>query len=371
MTQTASQHSVESAREGIRNLVNNCAEVQAGELVVLVNDPALIEKGVGTLIEEAVQANGARGAVIWVEPQGPNAAPRQGKGGPFSLTAEDVAMLLNADKVIAHADQETVTRYLADADKQPLLVTNRAGTLEDMASATARYPWGLVRAIYDLMNQELFPVGSSWRITSSGRTDLRGVVGEKTLRSIFFEDEIHAKNLARSFTNASAYLPVASTEADGTVDVEWLGGRAELHPAHDPPCLEIKQNKIVSIGGGLQERQWVDEYWDATESLMHQFGEKALVVDSWHSGAHPWSSSWAGGTRHLHFHMGRTSGKLGDFVFAGIKDYTLTVDGQAIVKDGRLAILDHPKVKAAAERYDVEDWREAWPKSNHWPVGSA
>lgn len=371
MTQPASQHSVAWAREGIRNLVNDCAEVQAGEMVVLVNDPALIEKGVGTLIEEAVQARGARSAAIWVEPQAPDAASGQSRGGRFSLAAGEVEMLLKADKVIAHADPDTLARYLADADKQPTVVTNRAGTLEDMASATARYPWGVVRVIYDLMNHELFSVGSIWRITSSGRTDLSGVVAEKTLRSIFFEDEVHANNRGRSFTNAAAYLPVASTEAEGTIDVEWLGGRAELHPAHDPPCLEIKQNKISSIGGGLQERQWVDEYWAATESLVQRFGDKALVVDSWHSGAHPWSSSWAGGTRHLHFHMGRTSGKLGDFVFVGIKDYTLTVDGQAIVKDGRLAILDHPKVKSAAERYDVEDWREAWPRSNRRPVGSA
>ena len=356
------------AREGVRNLVDNCVEVQAGELVVMVNDSSRIDKDLSALIEERIRIRGARAVSVWVEPTETLTPPKPVRGAAFTLSADQVAPLLKADKVVAQADPDTLARYLADSDKKPLVVTNRLGTLPDMASAPARYPWGIARTIYALMEQEMFPVGSTWHITAPGGTDLRGVVADKALRAVFVEDVQRSGNRGRLFQFPN-YLPIASKDAEGILAVDWMEGRA-LKAAHDPPCLEIQGNKIRSIGGGLQQKQWVEEYWVATERVIQRFGDSALELDSWHGGAQPWATAWALGTRHLHFHMGRTTGQEGDFVFAGVRDLTLEVNGSAVIRNGRIAFFDHPKVRAAAERYGVEDWNEAWPKANYKSIGA-
>src|SRR5262249_1589146 len=146
-----------------------------------------------------------------------------------------------------------------------------------------------------------------------------------------------------------AYLPIASEDSSGTVVVDWMDGGA-LKAAHDPPVLDIRDNKLSSIGGGLQNRQWVDEYWTETDKLADRFGANGLIGESRHGGINPWAANWNGGPRHLHFHMGRTTGQRGDFVYADNADFTLTVDGKPVFENGRLAILDHPKIAALAEQ---------------------
>src|SRR5262245_9347730 len=118
---------VELAREGIANLVNNCAEVEAGELVILLNDPARIDKETSSLIEEAVRAKGGTARVIWTD-------------GP----PEAAVSLGEADKIIAHADTEKLPAEIGG-----LLVTNRSGKVEYFSTAAARYHWGILQVIYD------------------------------------------------------------------------------------------------------------------------------------------------------------------------------------------------------------------------------
>ena len=354
-------------RAGVQNLVENCSEVMAGEAIVLVNDATRIDADMSALIEEAVKNKGARTTTIWVEPQDGEARYMATRRRPFTLSPEQAATLLSADRIITHADAESLIPYLAGAAKKPLVVSNRSSTAQSMSTAESRYPWGIVDAIHQTLNTDIFPEGARWHITAPGGTDIHGVVSEKTLRASYFEDEVGGTGVDRSF-HSPAYLPVGSTDAEGLIVVEWMDG-TKLNAAHDPAYLEIAGNRIKGIAGGLQETRWLDEFWAATESIIERFGDQGLVIDSWHSGTHPQTTSWAGGTRHLHFHVGRTSGRVGDFVWAGIKYFSLSVDDQPVSANGRLAILDHPRVRSAAERYGFEDWRERWPRANHWPVG--
>ncbi len=356
-------------RAGVRNLVENCTEAEAGETIVLINDGARIDAAMSALIEDAIQRKGARSAVLWVEPQEGDSRYLNARRHPFTLSSEQVTTLLSADRIIVHADAEHLIPYLANAATRPLMVQNRSATAESLATSEARYPWGIADALHQVLNKDIFPEGARWRITASNGTDIHGLVPEPTLRASYFEDEVGATGVDRSF-NSSAYLPVGSADAEGVIVVEWMDG-TKLNAAHDPAYLEIGANRMRGIAGGLQDTKWIDDFWAATQGLVERFGDQAMVVDSWHSGTHPQTTSWAGGTRHLHFHIGRTTGKAGDFVWAGIKYFTLTVNDQPVSIDGRLAILDHPTVRAAAERYDFEDWREAWPRSNHWQVDSA
>jgi hypothetical protein len=347
---------LELAKEGARNLVENCAEVQTGELVVLVNDQRQVDRTVSTLLEEAVRARRASSAVLWVEPEGLD--PRGGRARGVSLSAEQIASLLKADKVIASIGGAPLGRYLADSNKRPLLVNNGFYTLEDLASGHARYHWGIVQAIYDVMDHDVFPVGSHWRITSPAGTDLRGAVDTKSARASYV-DEMRQERVRNFFSGA--YMPVASQEAEGVIVVEWVAMSA-LEPAYDPPHVVVQHNKIAGVEGGSHIKKWVKEYHEAFEGLVKRFGDNALLLDSWHGGAHPKAVNipgmvGTGGTRHMHFHMGRTTGKTGDYQGGQIKYFTMEVDGKKIYDTGRLALLDHPKITAAAERCGLENWR--------------
>jgi len=356
-------------REGVRNLVENCAEVEASETIVLVNDGTRIDTAMSATIEEAIQRRHAKSAVLWVEPLEGEQRYLSARRRPFTLSPKQAKTLCGADRVIVHADAEHLIPYLADASKKPLIVQNRSATAESLAASESRYPWGIADAIHEVLNHDIFLEGARWRITAPNGTDIHGAVPEPTLRASYFEDEVGGTGVDRSF-HSSAYLPVGSADAEGIIVVEWMDG-TKLNAAHDPAYLEIGGNRMKGIAGGLQDPKWLDDFWSATQDLVERFGDQALVIDSWHSGTHPQTTSWAGGTRHLHFHLGRTTGKVGDFVWAGIKYFTLTVNDQPVSINGRLAILDHPKVRAAAERYNYQGWREAWPASNHWQVGSA
>src|SRR5439155_9339685 len=121
------------AREGVSNLVKNCAEVRSGEIVALVNDPAWINKEISGLIEAAVERQGAKTLVIWVEASG------EGAGDPEGLTSEQRTNIRDANKIIAHADATALAAELDEAGRDALLVSNRNGKMEFFASAAARY----------------------------------------------------------------------------------------------------------------------------------------------------------------------------------------------------------------------------------------
>ncbi len=86
-----------AAAEGVANLVRNCAEVQRGEKVLIINEQGAMDPAVADLMAEAVRAAGARAEVMWHDaPEGSG----PGRGG--QLPEELLRAIISADKVIAN-----------------------------------------------------------------------------------------------------------------------------------------------------------------------------------------------------------------------------------------------------------------------------
>lgn len=232
----------------------------------------------------------------------------------------------------------------------PTLISNLFCTLDDIASGHARYHWGAARAIYEFVENELLQVGRRWTITTPSGTNVSGIIGVKSQRASYLDER--QADYRRTF-HSGAYCPAASESAEGIIVCEYTGGSAR-RPCYNPPVISIENNRVVSIEAGRNSRFWVDQYKDGLDEKVQRFGEKARTVDSWHGGANPAAECIPGllgygGTRMMHFHLGRTAGRSGDYLAAEISHHNLKLDGHKIYENGKLVILNHPKVKSALE----------------------
>ncbi len=331
------------ARDGIVNLVRNCAQVTAGQTVMLVNDSATVEHQAAKLLAEAVAAAGAKCETIWIAPD--RATPAE--------TAAALTPLARADTVIASTRDIAPFRQAMTQDRPGLLVGNLFHTVADFATEHARGHWGLVHAIYARMDALMAP-GRAWRITSPGGTELSGRIGGRSARASYREDDEPPR--CRWF-HAGAYRPIATVEGQGRLSCDYTGGPSRI-PCDGPPVLVFEDNRLVGFEGPAVASKAIEGFESSLAKLDSRFGAAARILDSFHGGCHPWAeykTSLVGNgcTRNMHFHIGRTTGKSGDYIAAEIGPYTLTLDGTTIYRNGTLAILDDPLVMSAARDFGL------------------
>lgn len=332
----------ERAGLGIANLVDNCVEVAAGERIVIACDESRVDPRVAALIAEAVVHAGGRITTTWFNPT------------DKASTAAAVAAAHGADRIIVSA--MGLGPFLEPGPFCPaLIVGNLFHTLAGFGSAHACFHWKIVDAIYQAV-EDLFVTGADWHIISPAGTDLSGTVCERSARSSYLEDETPAH--ARYF-HSRAFCPVASESASGTVACEFTHGPRRT-PCVPPPAFVFEDNKLSEIAGPPAAHRWVSELRTGFETVLGRFGDAGRILDSWHGGANPKAEMAPnllgnGSTRNMHFHIGRTTGRSGDYIAAEIADYSLVVDGRCIFDRGRLAILDDAPIQAAFDRFGLKD----------------
>ena len=328
-------------KEGVRNLVGNCAEVRKGENVLILNGFGAVDDEVATLLEETVSEAGAECHVLWGEPQERRAS---------SIPKVVVGAILAADKFICNYTLNRVVLEEHLKGTGVVQVDNRFRTGELMGSEAARFPTGMIRALCQRLD-ELFAGARRWRITSPAGTDVSGEIARGTeIADAFFTQDTTGSRLRRVFPG-EVYTPVGSVGAEGTIVVDHINLQgAELWD--EPAVLAIRDDRIVAVEGGDHAQELQAEI----ERNVERFGEGARVLDSWHGGMHPKAPGPEPGSGALqwttmssspalmHFHLGR----LKDPISAGVSRQTVEVDGKRVIEDGRLAILDDPQVRAAA-----------------------
>ncbi len=343
-----------AAAEGVANLVRNCAEVQRGEKVLIINEQGAMDPAVADLMAEAVRAAGARAEVMWHDaPEGSG----PGRGG--QLPEELLRAIISADKVIANYPlRDRAIEPHVGPDSRVLIVHSIFRTEEHFASEHARYHWGMANAIYDRFENELFADGRRFRLAGTGGTDVSGVIGPVSERARQLEDE--KAGFSRSF-NSPAYIPVASLRCEGQAVIEYTGGFRRV-PIDHPPTLIIEGNKITRVQGPPEARQWVEEYAKVIDERLEQRGVEANKVDSWHGGLHPTAECTPGplglignaSTDMMHFHVGPT----GDHMQAQWGRVILELDGVRIIDDGEyVPEWDDANLRETARRFGLEDWK--------------
>lgn len=330
------------ATVGIANLVDNCADVAPRERVAIVCDETRVDPRVAKLIAEAVERAGGRPTTTWFD------------ASDTGSTERAVAATRNTEKTIVSS--MGLAPFLAPGVPQPaLIVGSLFHSLADFATSHAAFHWKMADEIYRIV-EDLFVTGANWRIATPTGTDLSGTVCDRSARSSYLEDETPAHT---RYFHSRAFRPVAADSSDGTIVCQFTHGPRRT-PCVPPPVLAFEDNQLKAITGPDGARRWIDELQSGFDSVLERFGGPGRVLDSWHGGANPKAELAPtllgnGSTRNMHFHIGRTTGRSGDYISAEISDYSLAVNGRSVFDRGRLAILGDAPVQAAFDRFGLRE----------------
>lgn len=341
--------------DGVNNLVQNCAEVQRGEKVLIINEQGAMDAAVADLIAERVRAAGASPEMVWAD--APEGGP-PGMGGD-SIPDELLRAITAADKIIANYPlRDRALEPRLGPNPKVLVVHSMFRTEEHFASEHARYHWGMANAIYERFEKELFAEGRRFRLAGTGGTDVSGVIGPVSARAQQLEDE--RASFSRSF-NRPAFIPVASLGCEGQAVIEYTGGFRRV-PIDHPPTLVIEGNKITRVEGPPEAKRWVEEYAKVLDERLEQVGPEAGKVDSWHGGLHPTAECTPGprglignaSTNMMHFHVGPD----GAHMQAQWGRAILELDGEKVIENGKyVAGWDDPKLRETAQRFGLNHWK--------------
>ncbi len=334
--------------EGARNLVANCAELVAGETVLIVHeDPGLgwYDAGVVSAVTSEVRRLG-------IEPE------MYPVGAPDAETAAGVFEAMRQyDCTLFFSrigDQNRFDR-LPPGNRAVMCYARDAGTL---ASAYGRATHGAFLDLKDAINGILLsasrieiscPLGT--RIAGRPPANARPGSGEVSTRRfpVGVPRPMEAAGFSGRVAVARYLTPTGSRY--------YQPGSLELD---DPMFADVEKGRIAGFEGPVDQVERVQEHY---RLVAEQFDIDADAVDSWHAGIHPactyeysarsnpdrWSNSVFTNPRFLHFH---TCGEYppGEICWM-VLDPTITVDGVKLWDGGRLRPEDFDRGRNCLDRW--------------------
>ena len=328
---------------GARNCVVDCAQIGKGGNIAIVNEIGIDEDVVAAITETACDA-GAHVDVVWAEPYA-----KEDKSAKIPRNVLNA--FRNADVLINH--YPSLSRELLQ-DHFPaetrVRVPNRAITKELLSSSWARFPYRLLMAVSNVLEDIMVP-GHRWRITSPAGTDLQGqfVEPNSPLARAYFQTDEDNNRARRNFPGA-VHMPRVSTGINGILVAEYVDGA----PADMPPVrLKISDGCVVDVQGGDPEGR-------ARERIL----KSDRYLDSWHSGINPktvvpvkrsanprkWYSYAHCSPKMVHFHLGRTHSTIN----VACLDQTLEIEHRPIYQNGALVAISDRRIDDALTRYQLD-----------------
>lgn len=369
----ASGHAVpQQVAAAIDDLVDTCAEVKAGQRVVIVAAKDGLTGGINVVdesainwLQSAVERRGAGAMVIWTD--------ISAKLHDWHVPAGVKAAVAGADMLISHAfDLPFEELYeLRDlmTEHRSVFVRNMATTAGLLGSDWGRTPYELVSEIR-IRTARLFGAGQRWTLTHPNGTSLSG-----TIRTPFPPgrkyDDYRNEGFYRPFPEG-VFSPVNITDTEGTLVFDrtspWWARYMGVAPHFaDPVRLTVEKNRIRGFEGGEEAK--------ATErflaSMAERVGEMMYETFALHGGVHPHAKiarhqcandTYRNFIEHhhssnLHLHLGvvpperRKSYPYFVHVTGDLQGATLKLGNKLVYDNGHLCTLDLPEIKAIAARY--------------------
>ena len=358
-----------NASIAIADMLENCAELQPGQRVLILANidglhggNNLIDEEVIHWIQAGVQSRGAYASVLWVD------EPFE----PYNWRIPPVvtAALAGVDVLINNSFDLTTEemRELRDA-----LVANNVNMVRNFATTTA-----LMTSAYALTPHELvceiryrvgamFTEGANWQITDPNGTHLAGKIGKPM--PIMPWTQWRRDTNYRPFPEW-VHPPVSILEAEGELvfdrSLSWWTRYVGLPPFFSHPVrVSVEQGRIKRFQGS-DEADTLNSFF---RWLADKYGEDVCKLSLAHSGVHPNAVPPAAVTDPLyrrlieHQHTCNIHFHLGDIMqnpewpaymlhlTADIRRPTWQVGETLVHKDGHLMALDLPEVLAIASRY--------------------
>jgi hypothetical protein len=376
----------------VNDLLDNCAQIQRGQNVLIVAAPDGLFGGLNLVDEQTVswvqagaQQRGANVAVLWVDmPVRPAVIWSEGKSRTegWHVPAILRGAVSGADILINHAvdlsQEEEIQEWAALLrEHQVPMVRNMAPTASLMASAWAQTPYELVSEIR-FQTSALLQTGAVWRLTDRNGTDLSGTVNpgvrDFTSRRI--------DGLYRPFPEG-VFPAFLTTDASGVLVFRgtnpiWARHIGIPSTFEAPVTIRVENGRMTDFQGGV-EADTLRRFYAA---LADEVGEDvAYRVRGIHGGLHPHARitehqcpdpmyrdfiehhHWSSCHVHLGAHASAEVYPYNIHVTAEMRGATLQVGENLVWDEGRLTAAEHPAVRAIAEKYpgrpglDAGAWR--------------
>ncbi|HEX3650781.1 MAG TPA: hypothetical protein VHV49_20340 [Pseudonocardiaceae bacterium] len=350
---------------GARNCVVNYGGVKAGDQVVILTE-------LGSYVDEiVVQALAAVCDEVGAEVQAVF-TKRLLNSWWESLSPAVRAAIGAADVVLQNMDTIGKTHLLdLMLNNKTRRIRNYATDLVLMTSEWSRWPVELQDLVELKVNGRLAETGE-YRIVTEAGTDISGRIA-KSIRP-WRVDKKRSGGMNVSFP-PSVFRAQESEGARGVIAVQgtypWGARRYGLPETFfdNPVYLTVEDNRVVNVSGGWE----ADRYRTAIEDTAKEIGDRAYVIDSFHSGMSPkaftsftpkvdpdrWDHVMHNHENWFHFHVGGLSVKdtsggghqQVEHINAVCRNATVYLDGELMATDGRLWIWDDPEILKVATKY--------------------
>jgi len=346
--------------QGIRNYVENWAEVSDGEEVVLVADSYSNEDMVNE-VAAAARAQGARVVVCWIDF---NPIQAQG-GGPVvdeALKGADKLLRMTFATSHDHGTQKAVMEH----GLQMYSVANPHDP-EFFVQEAARYPVEVVLEI-EKKALEIARSGSEIHVTSETGTDVTATYNPEDWGGDFGTvpaDETGPGSYPATFPGAIAGV-LPPQETNGVVHYDAFSGVGE---AEDETLkLTFDDNYCIDIEGG----QIAAELRDIVEDVPH-----AGFCEEFMFGLHPKVREAPLDQKPIPNEAERRAGNLhiaiGNMRVFSMEPFedvdesnemhldgfvlnpTIEIDSDPVVERGKLTFLDDPEIRSVADKYGDPD----------------
>ena len=367
----------------VNDLLDNCAQIQAGQhvLILAATDGLyggwnIVDEQAISWIQAAVQQRGAHPSVLWVD-----MPVRRTVIWPDIPTRSTVwrvppvvkNALKGADVLISHILDLSTEEELKEwpellRDTGLPMIRNMATTAPLLTSAWARTPHELVCELR-YRTAELIVPGERWLFTHPNGTHLEGTVGPPVQGGGQYA-QWRSDGFYRPFPEG-IYPAVNPPDTEGMLVFDRLmpvwARHIGIPPEFSRPVhITVEKNHMVKFEGGPEASKLRGFFAE----LAKQLGEEdAYEIRAPHGGIHPcalltpWQcpdedyrqfiASFHPSSVHMHLGQGRHHA---DFPYSlhpspELRGCTLTIGGKVVHDNGRLGVLDHPSVQAIAAKY--------------------
>jgi 2,5-dihydroxypyridine 5,6-dioxygenase len=348
---------------GVRNCAIEYGGIKKGDQVVILCE-------LGTYLDPMVvhaqatvcQEVGAEVQVIWT---------KRLTNTWWDELSPTVRAAIGAADVLLQNQHSIGKTHLLDLmiDKKVRRIRNYATDMTIMCSDWAAFPVEVQDLVEVKVNSRLQDA-KTYRLTTPVGTDISGEIA-KTIRP--WRKDIKRSHGMNITFPPSVFRAMESLNAKGVIACEgtypWGARRYGLPETgfKNAVMLTVEGNRVVHTEGGWE----AELYKVAMAQSALAVGDGAYEIDSFHSGMSPqafasfypkvdpdrWDHLMHNHENWMHFHIGalskkefRQSQKV-EHVPAVCRDATLYLDGEVMMKNGRLYIWEDPEVRELAKKY--------------------
>ena len=369
----------------IDDLLDNCLEIKAGNEVVIASHidglyggDNLVDTQTVAWIQAAIQARGANPSILWID--------EPAKIHKWRVPPVFMAALRTCDVFINQSYDLTVEELKpiqeAAVEYNTTLGRNYVTTAGLLNSPWAMTPYELVS---EIRYQACVPFGTGnvpYSITDDRGTHIEGTVLPPNHPR--FPTYTRRRNEGPGYRPFPEWVfpPINVADTNGTIVFDrmlsWWSRYIGISPVFkDPIHLTLENNRITKIEG-KDEAAALRSF---LKSMEPRLGQEAYNFPEIHSGVHPCAVVPPQQCNHpiirrvvdhsdscnIHFHIGapwpRPEYPYWLHITGDLRTATWKVGDNVIHERGRLLALDHPEVKAVAEKYPDRPGLGPWPRS--------